>query len=300
MMISRLICDILSAAYVYTAKENRVKAINEASAVFLSLNYATHTSSIFLLISYFNVMVSETFDKTSLMSKTEFKIYCIYSFLSIPGYFVFTYVLRFVTTRAVAVAVPQFLYTAELTISSALLVWCVMRIKSRLKFYQVSGVDDFGLKSSIVPTTKTKTKSVHTLSNLILKRIIRLTYVIVIINMVVAWSLGLLNIFKISNNFHLLPTLVIDILTAAYCYAIVLVPFTIVIILNVGKKNNLTVDPTTATTSTSARHTKNETVRKCNELAMSSQLESEIMIVDNNDNGHVSINTVYQVALDLM
>eukprot|EP00122_Pirum_gemmata_P018108 Pgem_evm1s16957 len=59
--------------------------------------------------------------------------------------------------------------------------------------------------------------------------------------MLAAWSLGTLNMYSITDSLDKLPVVVADMLISVYCYSLLMMFLVIVVILNVGKKNKLTV-----------------------------------------------------------
>jgi len=125
-----IIYDIAVSVDLYELNANpNVKTFAD---VVIKLVFTSHSSCIFLLLSFLHVLFKATFPKQQFMSQLEFKVYVVYSIISFICYPIIQFAL-FSPTSLDFIIIPQFIYWIEMFISSLLYIALIVRMR-RVQF----------------------------------------------------------------------------------------------------------------------------------------------------------------------
>jgi len=191
------------------------------SEVLLNLVYNTHSSCVFLLLSFFHNLFTQVIPEANFMHELEFKIYLAYSIITFVAYPIIQFTI-FNIKELNFVVVPQLIYGAELLLSSSLLLYLIIRIKREEK--------NFHKKTSLLAAIKFLLAS------------------LIVVDVVIALTPNIINFGLIAGEvkyganytsyslpqLQQLPIGLVDALTAIFSASYFPLALIIVSILNVG------------------------------------------------------------------
>jgi len=251
VLVLWIIYDITVSVDLYEL--NGAENVKTFADVVINLVFTSHSSCIFLLLSFLHVLFKTTFPKQQFMSQLEFKVYVVYSVISFICYPIIQFAL-FSPTSLDFIIIPQFIYWIEMLISSVLYIALIVRMR-RVQFNVAA----------------------HKKTRVLVMLVTLLLVMLVVVDMVIASSLNIINLGLIAGqvrygsnytqySFHQLQQLdylLVDNLTCVFSTFYLPLALIITCILNITEVQHLYIyvtSPTPISGSTLSVKTKTASV----------------------------------------
>jgi len=242
-----MIYDLLTTinSYEVPASSSSAKeGLRRTADALLNITFTCHSSCMFLLMSFWHSMFQSSYRVRSFLKEWEFKAYIVYSILSFAIYPAVQWSL--INDNLLFVVVPQMIYLGEMIVSSCLF---------GVVIYRVNNIR--------------KKADTHEFTRSLCRHLIGLIVMLIIINQLIGWSLGIINISLLVDDSRKcppeeedptceppspsLPLIVKDMLTALFSASYLPLVLLILMLLNIRSVTNMLLQGKKFTTDQTVR-----------------------------------------------